>query len=286
VRLLVLGAAGIVGRASVAEALGRGWSVDALDRSDLDVAASAEVGEAIASRAPQLVINCAAFTRVDDCESRSDLAFLVNGHAVSGISAACSRAGARLIQLSSDYVFDGAAAEPYDETAATGPLSVYGASKLAGERHALEDRRHLVVRTSAVFGTGGANFVDAIAARLRDGQTSLRVVRDQVTSPTYAPFLARALADLGESGASGLVHYRNREPVSWYEFALAIARQLACDAEIVPVTTDEFPRPAVRPVRSVLAVGRYEAMVGRPVESWNTGLEHYLSIGSKERVLE
>jgi len=282
-RLVVLGAGGIVGRALVAEAARRDWQVAPLSRRDLDVTDEAAVRAALVARRPEVVINCAALTRVDDCETEVEAAGRVNDRAVGGVVAACAASGARLVHLSTDYVFDGRAESPYAESAPTSPLSVYGRTKLAGEQRALADERSLVVRTSAVFGVGGPNFVDAIAGRIRRREGPVRVVDDQVTTPTWAPFLARAVADLGESAATGLWHYRNREPVSWFEFARAIRAELGSDLEIVPVTTAEFPRPARRPARSVLAVDRFEAMSGRRVETWAEGLGMHLAAAAGEK---
>jgi len=282
-RLVVLGAGGIVGRALVAEAARRDWQVAPLSRRDLDVTDEAAVRAALVARRPEVVINCAALTRVDDCETEVEAAGRVNDRAVGGVVAACAASSARLVHLSTDYVFDGRAESPYAESAPTSPLSVYGRTKLAGEQRALADERSLVVRTSAVFGVGGPNFVDAIAGRIRRREGPVRVVDDQVTTPTWAPFLARAVADLGESAATGLWHYRNREPVSWFEFARAIRAELGSDLEIVPVTTAEFPRPARRPARSVLAVDRFEAMSGRRVETWAEGLGMHLAAAAGEK---
>jgi dTDP-4-dehydrorhamnose reductase len=277
-KLLVFGAGGIVGRALVAEGTRRGWSVTGLPRAAADVTDRAAVHAALAGCRPDLVVNCAAFTRVDACESERETALRINGEAPGGIAAECARAGARFVQPSSDYVFDGEATEPYREEDATGPRSVYGESKLEGERRTLAaGGRSLIVRTSWVFGHGGSHFVAAIRSRIEAGGGPLRVVADQTGGPTYAPFLARAIADLGESGTSGIVHYQNREPVTWYEFAREIARQLGRRVEIRPVTTEEYPLPARRPRFSVLAVARFERLVGRPVESWRTGLAEYLA---------
>jgi dTDP-4-dehydrorhamnose reductase len=282
-RLLVFGAAGIAGRALVAEARRRGWPVAGLSRAECDICDERSVAAALAEHAPDLVVNCAAYTRVDDCEDDEAAASRVNDLAVGGMARACEEREVRWIHLSTDYVFDGLAQRPYDETAEPAPLSAYGRTKRGGERHALASPRALLVRTSALFGAGGPNFVDSIAGRLRRRQGPLRVVDDQVTAPTYAPFLARALADLGESATTGIVHYRNREPVSWYEFARAVARELASDLEIVPVPTAEFPRPARRPPRSVLAVDKFEATCGRRVEPWAEGLERHLAATAEER---
>ena len=280
-RLLVLGAAGIVGRATVAEAESRGWSTVGLSRAELDLTDRGAVRAALARFMPQIVVNAAAFTQVDRCESQPERAFAVNGAAAGALAEECDAVGARLVHLSSDYVFAGDATRPYREDDPTGPRSVYGASKLEGERLALRSPRALVVRTSWVFGVGGANFVDTIAGRLRRGEGPLRVVTDQVGGPTYAPFLAKALADLGESGIAGVVHYQNREPVSWFELARAIAAAVdpATDPalRVEPTTSSEFVRPARRPAWSVLDVTRFEALVGRSVEAWRDGLARHLA---------
>jgi dTDP-4-dehydrorhamnose reductase len=276
VRTLVLGGTGIVGRATVGAARRRGWPALGLARGQADIEDSVRVAAAIAAFRPELVVNCAAFTHVDRCEAEPERAFAVNGAAVGVVAAACASAGARLVQISTDYVFDGAGREPYREEDPTGPRSAYGASKLEGERRALELPGALVVRTSWIFGPGGSHFVDSIRALIAAERTPLRVVDDQVGAPTYSRFLARALLDLGESGAAGLVHYQNREPVSWFEFAREIARLSGARVEIQPVSTRDFPRPAPRPAYSVLSVARFEALAGRPVEDWRRGLAEYV----------
>jgi dTDP-4-dehydrorhamnose reductase len=279
-RCLILGGSGMLGQAVAGEARSRGWTALALSREQADVTDPASLLAAAAPFRPELVVNCAAFTRVDDCESDPARAFAVNGEAVAHVAAAAELAGARLAHISTDYVFSGergTGAEPYREDAAPAPLSVYGASKLAGERHALASERALVVRTSWLFGPGGANFVATMTGLLDAGKIPLRVVDDQRGCPTYAPFLARAVLDLAALGASGIVHYRNREPVSWYAFAVEIARLWSGSADVLPVTTAEFPRPAPRPAWSVLDVARFEELTGRPVEPWASGLAEYLA---------
>jgi dTDP-4-dehydrorhamnose reductase len=279
-RTLILGGTGMLGRAVLAAARARGWPALALSRRQADVADEARLDHWMAAFSPEVVVNCAAYTRVDDCETQQEHAMAVNGEAVGRVAHAAERRGARLLQVSTDYVFDGAAERPYAEGDATAPRSAYGRSKLAGERLALAARRSLVVRTSWLFGAGGPNFVTAILRQIDRGTRQLRVVADQVGAPTYTPFLARALLDLAPLAATGIVHYRNREPVSWYSFAAAIARWwpgAAGAVEVAPVTTAEMPRPAPRPAYSVLAVERCEALLGRPVESWEWGLAQFLS---------
>ncbi|HKV09048.1 MAG TPA: dTDP-4-dehydrorhamnose reductase [Thermoanaerobaculia bacterium] len=275
-RCLVLGGTGMLGRAVVREAREQGHEALGLSHALGDVTSRESLLSWADSFAPGVVINCAAFTKVDACETEPETAFRVNGEGVANAVAAADRTGARLLHVSSDYVFDGTAREPYQEDAATGPLSVYGKSKLLGERHALEYPQGLVVRTSWLFGPGGPNFAATMVNLIRQGKLPLRVVDDQVGRPTYTGFLARALVDLAPSKIAGIVHYGNREPVSWYSFAATIARLVSPEAQVLPVSTAEFPRPAPRPAYSVLAVDRFEAAVGRPVEPWEAGLSEYL----------
>jgi dTDP-4-dehydrorhamnose reductase len=262
-RTLVFGGTGIVGAALVRE--GRS---DITDRRRVD--------EICGHFRPDLIVNCAAFTKVDLCESEPGRAYAVNGAAVGHLVHAAETSGARLVHLSTDYVFDGRASIPYSEGHPTAPQSVYGASKLAGEELALASGRALVVRTSWIFGSGGPNFVDTIAGRIRGGQKNFRVVSDQLGAPTWAPYLARAVSDLGEWGTAGLVHYQNRPATSWYELAREIARRLDPQVEVAPIPTSEAPRPARRPAYSVLAVDRFETLAGRRVEAWQDGLTSHL----------
>lgn len=276
-RALIFGGTGMLGRAVVAVARRRGFPVLALGRAQADVTARDRLFYWVDSFRPELIVNCAALTRVDDCEGDPDRAMAVNGRAVANVVAAAASAGARLIQISTDYVFDGRAESPYSEDAPPAPLSAYGRSKLAGEREALAYERSLVVRTSWLFGPGGANFVATLVGLIEGGQRSLRVVDDQTGCPTYTRFLADALWELTAQGTTGVIHYRNREPVPWYEFARELVRLWDSAIEVEPVTTAEFPRPAPRPTYSVLAVDRFEAATGRRVEPWGLGLVEYLA---------
>lgn len=276
-RCLVLGGAGMLGQAVVAAARSRGWDALGLSRQQADVTDRDRLLHWAETFRPELVVNCAAFTKVDACEVEVERAFAVNAEAVAHVAAAAERVKARLAHVSTDYVFEGEACEPYREDAAAAPRSVYGRSKLAGERRALAYDRSLVVRTSWLFGPGGASFVTTLVDLIAAGKLPLRVVRDQLGCPTYSRFLAAALLDLGRLGAAGIVHYRNREPVSWYAFAVEIARRWCGGVEVVPVTSAEFPRPAPRPAYSVLDVARFEALAGRRAESWEPGLEETLA---------
>lgn len=282
-RCLVLGGTGMLGRAVVAEARSRGWAALGLSHAQADLDDRGRLLGWAERFRPEVVVNCAAYTKVDAAETDRERAFAVNGDGVANAAALAGRAGARLVQVSTDYVFDGKAQAPYREDAPTAPLSVYGESKLAGERRALGYERSLVVRTSWLFGPGGASFVATMVGLIEAGRLPLRVVTDQQGCPTSTPSLARALLDLAAREASGIVHYQDREPVSWYAFAVEIARLWSGAAEVIPVTSVEFPRPARRPAYSVLDVGRFETIAGRRVEPWECGLVETLAWLRKER---
>lgn len=255
----------------------------ALTRSDLDVTDSRRVNAAVEEHGPSIILNCAAYTKVDQAEVEESVANAINGSAVELLAAAANSAGALLVHISSDFVFDGTSRVPYEVTDATGPLSAYGRSKLLGEFGAAQAQKHLIVRTSWLFGVHGPNFVEAIRNQIRKGTNPLRVVADQRGRPTYTPHLAEAIVRLARlaydsSVARGIVHYADAGECSWFDFAGAIAEESGSDVAIQPVTTDEFPRPAKRPAYSVLSTERYERLTGVAPESWRDGLREYLTI--------
>jgi dTDP-4-dehydrorhamnose reductase len=267
----------MLGSAVVAAARSRGWAALGLSRMQGDLTGRDRLLGWAERFRPDVVVNCAAYTKVDAAETERELAFAVNGEGVASAAALAGKAGARLVHVSTDYVFDGKAKEPYREDSPTAPLSVYGQSKLEGERRALACDRSVVVRTSWLFGPGGPSFVAAMVGLIEAGRLPLRVVADQQGCPTSTASLARALLDLALWEATGVVHFQNREPVSWYAFAVEIARLWSGAVEVVPVTTAEFPRPAPRPAYSVLDVGRFEHLAGRRVEPWEEGLVETLA---------
>lgn len=273
----------MVGQAVVAEGRLRGFSVVESTREDCDLGCAQAISRRVREVAPRWVFNCAATTDVDGAEGTPAPAFAINGTAVGVLAEVCRETGSKLVHLSSDYVFDGARRVPYVEDDETSPISQYGRSKLAGESAALAVSTSLVVRTSWLFGVGGRNFVSTIAGLLAaDDPSDLGVVDDQRGCPTSSRSLARALWDLVVVGATGVVHYCDRGPVTWYGFAREIARRTSGRRRVVAVVSAGFPRPAPRPAYSVLATDRFVRLTGREPEAWLDGLTEYLGVLSGE----
>ena len=280
---LITGAGGMVGRDLCDALTARGEEVVALTRNELDITDSRCVNAIVGENAPHVIVNCAAYTKVDQAESEESVANAINGSAVELLAAAANTSRALLVQISSDFVFDGASRVPYEVNATTAPLSSYGRSKLLGEIAATHAEKHLVVRTSWLFGVHGGNFVEAIRNQIRKGTNPLRVVSDQRGRPTYTPHLAEAIIRLAHVAqesdvARGVVHYADADECSWFDFARAIAEESGSDIAIKPVTTDEFPRPAKRPAYSVLSTERYQRLTGVGPASWREGLREYLTV--------
>ena len=273
-RLFVTGSKGQLGRALERAAAERGDVFMGHDLPELDVTDAAAVHAAVRTAKPDAIINCAAFTAVDAAESEEERALAVNGTAVAHLAGAADETGAVLVQISTDYVFDGMADRAYREDDPVNPRSAYGRTKLAGEAAARAARRHLVVRTAWLFGEGN-NFVEAIRRQVKGGAASLRVVADQRGCPTYAGDLAAALLRLLETGATGIVHAVNEGEATWFEFAEEIVRRLGSPAKVLPITTGEAARPAPRPARAVLDTSRLRALLGGGMRPWQDALGQY-----------
>lgn len=273
-KLLVTGAAGMLGRDVVQAAGNAGHEVVGLGRGELDLTDAGAVAERIGEERPGVVINCAAWTDVDGAEEHEEEATAVNGIGAGNVAAAAAAADAAVVYVSSDYVFDGGKGSAYVETDQTAPLSAYGRSKLAGEEATREaNRRHFVVRSSWLFGTGGPNFVETML-RLASQQSEVLVVRDQVGSPTYTWHLAYGIVRLIEGIEYGIHHMAAAGTCSWYEFAREIFEQAEIDCTVMSATTEMLARPAPRPACSALASQRRH-----PIElpSWQDGLSAYLA---------
>jgi dTDP-4-dehydrorhamnose reductase len=273
-RWLVTGAGGQLGTDVVAAL--RGHEVQALTRAELDIADSASVVRVMDEFAPDVVVNAAAYTAVDAAESDEDAAHRVNAAGPAVLAAALAGTAARLIHLSTDYVFAGDASRPYDVDDPTGPKSAYGRTKLAGElavRELLPDASY-VVRTAWVYGATGANFVKTMA-RLESEREVVDVVDDQRGSPSWTADLAAALVELGGSpAASGTYHCTNGGDTTWFGLARAVFEELGADpGRVRPTTTDAFPRPAPRPAYSVLSDRAWREAGLTPMSHWRDALE-------------
>lgn len=278
-KALILGAGGQVGKALLATAPPAVRAVG-LSRADLDISDRWKVDEAFASHRPDVVINAAAYTAVDKAESEHDAAFLINAVAAKHVAESAMNAGARVVHISTDFVFDGQASSPYAPDAPIVPLGVYGASKAEGEqavRAAHADA--LIVRTAWVYAAGTANFVSTMLRLFGQGKP-VRVVADQVGTPTHATSLARALWAMATTGVTGTHHYTDAGVASWYDLAVAagdLAHRhglLSERPEIIPIRTADYPTPAVRPAYSVLDKTSAWAIPSVSSRHWRDELDH------------
>ena len=273
--VLITGARGMLGTAllSCAPADRRVIGVDMAD-GDLTDAAAAEA--LLAGHQPQVVIHCAAMTDVDGCTRDPARAMRVNGEATANVARACRQQGARLLYLSTDYVFGGDLGRPYLETDEPRPLNAYGESKLAGERAVAELPDHLIVRTQWLYGPAGKNFVATIvnAARTRP---SLRVVADEWGSPTYVPDLAAALWQLATASVTGIVHVTNSGVCTWHELATAAVQAAGLATPVEPITAAEWESPTVRPRYSPLGNQRWVELGHRPLRPWQEAVVEYVT---------
>jgi dTDP-4-dehydrorhamnose reductase len=280
-RVAITGARGMLGQDVVRACLGRDHEVFALGREELDVTDPDHCEGAIAEIGPEVVINCAAWTDVDGAEADEAGAKAVNDTGAAQLAAACERHGARILHVSSDYVFDGSKRRPYVESDLPEAISAYGRSKQAGETSvAVSNPRHIIVRSAWLFGARGHNFVETMLRLCRE-QPEVVVVSDQVGCPTYTGHLAPALAALAESEAYGIHHVAASGSCSWFEFAQEIFDQAGSECRVMATTTDMIGRPAPRPAYSVLASERPDAPV---LPDWRQGLREYLVERERVRV--
>jgi dTDP-4-dehydrorhamnose reductase len=275
-KILITGVHGQLGRALAELCADRNIEFEGRDIDTLDISDAVAVSEWIQASNATDVINCAAYTAVDDCESDEQTALLINGDAVGHLAEACNVVDARLVQISTDYVFSGDEKRPYREDDPVSPISAYGRTKLRGEEMAVGARRHLVIRTAWLYGHGGRNFVEAIRGQIQGGAERLTVVADQQGNPTFCDDLAGTVLDLVEENAHGMVHVVNSGTTTWHGFAVAIAELLGSTTEIDRVSSNEVGRLAPRPAYSVLDTTRLEVILGRTMPDWKDALGRYL----------
>jgi dTDP-4-dehydrorhamnose reductase len=274
-RVLVTGAAGMLGGRVVADARARGWEAVGVDLPDGDLTDPAQAQDLIDLHGPEAVIHCAAYTDVDGAETHQDAAMAVNRDASANIAAAAASAGARIVAVSTDYVFDGRlTGRPYVESDPTAPLGAYGATKLAGE-HAVATHNpdHAIARTAWLFGAGGKSFPQTML-RLAAERDSVAVVTDQIGSPTWTGHLSPALLELAESEATGVFHTAGDGRCSWHALTVELFAQAGIATPVHETTSEEFVRPAPRPAWSVLGTERPETP---RLPAWQSGVAGYLN---------
>ncbi len=268
-RVLVAGGSG-----QLAHAIRLVWTDHELvfpEESVLDLSRREAIHSVVAEVRPEVVINCGAFTQVDRCEAEAELALRINGTAVGWLADACEAQGALLIQISTDYVFDGTGTRPYREDDPTNPVSVYGRTKLEGERQAARCSRHLIARTSWLYDAWGKNFLNTMLNAAAQGR-ALRVVDDQRGAPTTCRALARQLKVAAEQNWQGLVHATCQGETTWHGFAQAIFEGTRTAADLSPCTTADYPTPAHRPAYSVLDANHRRSLGPDLMPHWQAAL--------------
>src|SRR5580692_4338831 len=272
-KVTILGSTGLLGKALLGA--WRGDEVHGLGSGDLDIRDAQKVRDVVKAARPQWIVLAAAYTNVDGCESNQDLAFSVNRDGAVNVANAAKEAGARLLFLSSDYVFDGRKMSPYETNDARNPQSVYGRSKAEAELRLLDVMPECCIsRTSWLFGAGGKCFPDTIL-KLAATRSTLDVVNDQRGSPTYTVDLAHAIVQLCCRNAVGIVHMTNRGDCTWFEFARLLVQEAGLKMEVRPVSSKQFARPAPRPAYSVLSPKSLDQF-GIEMPAWQDASRRYL----------
>ncbi|NOT51614.1 MAG: dTDP-4-dehydrorhamnose reductase [Chitinophagaceae bacterium] len=250
-----------------------------LSKEDLPIHHFEMVRHYFTTYKPQYLINCAAYTAVDRAEQEKDRAFQINGEAVGVLAAVCNEQQCKFIHISTDYVFDGTATVPYKEDSLTNPQSVYGASKLEGEKQAMQfNAETIIIRTSWVYSEFGKNFVKTMQ-RLMSEKEEINVVNDQFGSPTYAADLAEIILQIisSQKWKPGIYHFCNEGIITWYEFALAIKELTGSNCKVNPIPTSQYPAPAKRPSRSVLDTAKIQNVFAIEMKDWKESLKVCLS---------
>jgi dTDP-4-dehydrorhamnose reductase len=276
-KILVTGARGMLGRAITKE-LAYDYQLIGIDIENADITDENQIKEEIFNIRPDIVIHSAAYTDVDNCEKNKELAFRVNAKGTENVANACKLTNAKLIYISTDFIFDGTKQTPYSENDIPNPLSTYGSSKLEGEK-AVQSilQNYSIIRTAWLFGPNGKNFVDTIL-RLAQSEPELKIVNDQKGSPTYTIDLAKAINLLINKNATGIFNITNSGECTWYEFAKKILELRENPKTIIPITSDKLNRLAKRPAYSVLSKEKFTKTTGTPTRNWQDALKEYLQL--------
>ena len=275
-KILITGAYGMLGT-DLREVL-KNHEVIATGSKDLDITDEEKCIDFISRESPEIVINAAAYTAVDDCETHYDEAYAANAIGPRNLAIACNKIDIPLVHISTDYVFDGTKRTPLIEKDALGPKTAYGKTKLEGEKFIQENTdKYFILRTAWLYGLHGGNFVKTMLD-LAESHDEITVVNDQIGSPTFSLDLAMAICELLESDKYGIYHLTNDGECSWYDFAKEIFRISNIDVKVIPVSTEEFPRPAPRPYYSVLSNVKWESAGFVPMRDYKEALNQFLSL--------
>jgi dTDP-4-dehydrorhamnose reductase len=276
VRILVTGVNGQLG-SDVAKRLAPEHEVIRYDKEQMDLATPSSVGKILAQEEPDLIVHCGAYTMVDRAEEERDLCHQINAEATRAIAALAGENGARMIYVSTDYVFDGTKPEPYEIDDLTHPVNFYGQTKLEGELAVRElMKKYQIIRTSWVFGTNGSNFVKTMI-KLGKERNILRVVSDQVGSPTYTVDLADLMVEMIGSSRYGTYHATNEGYCSWHRFATEIMQKKGLSARIEPIASEDYPTKALRPKNSRLSKRSLDEAGFKRLPTWQNALDRYLN---------
>jgi dTDP-4-dehydrorhamnose reductase len=276
VSTLIVGAQGMLG-SDLMEIINHTQQVTGVDINECDITNQKATLNTLLKKKPCWVINAAAYTQVDQCETNSEKAFKVNTEGVSNLALGCRKINAKLLHVSTDYVFDGRTKNPYREEDPVNPLSVYGRSKCEGEE-AVQDLLDdfIIVRTGGLYGKQGASFVNTIV-KMAQKKDELRVVNDQWMSPTSTTDLSKAIGKLQEVSAQGVFHVVNSGFCTWYQFACKIVAITGNKCTVIPISSEELDRPAPRPAFAVLDCSKYTRVTGMELRPWEEALTDYLT---------
>jgi len=280
-KVLVTGAHGQVGtELNFLSSLLETHSFTFVGKTDLNIADAQEVSNLLTKQKFDVVINCAAYTAVDKAESENELAFKVNAEGAGNLAKSCKLSGAKFVHISTDFIFDGTLARPLLESDSTNPLSVYGASKLEGEKQVIQNNPDaLIIRSSWVYSSFGNNIVKTILKLCKERE-SLNIIFDQIGTPTYARDLADVILKIvmNEEWKPGIYNYSNEGAASWYDFAVAIRDIAGLKTKILPIETHQYPTPAVRPKYSVLNKEKIKETFGLEIPYWRSSLEKCIAL--------
>ena len=276
-KILITGSDGMLGH-DLADVLKGKHELILTTSKTLDITDKNHVIDFVSSQKPDMLINAAAYTDVDGCEKNQELAYSVNGEGVRNLAMACKKIGCGLVHISTDYVFNGENTRPWVEDDETGPISVYGKSKLEGEKAICEIlEKYFILRTAWLYGVNGRNFPKTML-ELAENHSKITVVYDEVGTPTYTLDLAHAISKLIETDCYGIYHLTNSGSCSWCEFARYIFEIAGADVEVVPVTADEFARPAPRPSYSVLENRNWVENGFEPLRNYTEAIKEYIEL--------